>query len=52
MSISKEQITDILKDLEQKHGLLEDKELNGVPAEYVGMAVYGYVIRQLKGLID
>lgn len=51
MDLLKEQITDIVEDLEHKQSIMRDKELEDVPAEYIGEAVYGYVIDQLKGLI-
>ena len=48
----KQQITDILEDLERKNRILKESSFEDVPPQYVGSAVYGYVINQLKGLID
>ena len=52
METLKQQITDILEDLERKNRILKESSFEDVPPQYVGSAVYGYVIDQLKGLID
>ena len=51
MDLLKQQIAAIVEDLEGKKSLLKDSEFKDIPPEYVGTAVYGYVIDQLKGLI-
>ena len=52
MQIEKKEIQGILEDLEKKNKIIERQDLKGVPGEYVGTAIYGYVIDQLKGLIN
>lgn len=51
MEIKKSEIQAIVDDLKAKKDRLEGRSVNDVPPEYMGAAVYAYVIDQLKGLI-